>query len=94
MPTGEEAARSIAKQLGHQIVALRERRHWTTSALAQKAGLSPSNMGLIEKGERFPQLDSLVGIAVALEVESLEHLFGPILPTSEPLEIARRDEAP
>jgi transcriptional regulator with XRE-family HTH domain len=47
---------------------LREARKLSKAALAKKAGLHQTYIGLLERGERSPNLDTAKAIANALEV--------------------------
>jgi transcriptional regulator with XRE-family HTH domain len=47
---------------------LREARKLSKAALAKKAGLHQTYIGLLERGERSPNLDTVKAIADALEV--------------------------
>ena len=48
------------KDLGQRIRMLRRQNHLTQEELAEKAGISPSFMGHIERGSRVASLDTLV----------------------------------
>lgn len=57
---------------GQRIAALRERRGMTKAELAIKAGLSPSLITKIEKGENKPSLDSLEALCNVLGISVKE----------------------
>lgn len=46
----------------------REAKGFSRSALAEKAGLHQTYIGLLERGERSPTLDTAKAIATALDV--------------------------
>ncbi len=51
---------------------LREARKLSRAALAKKAGLHQTYIGLLEKGERSPNLDTAKAIATALDLSLAE----------------------
>src|SRR5947207_13381462 len=60
---------SISKtQLGHAVRQIREMRGYSQSLLAQKAGLQPNTVALIERGERGVSLDAVNKLATALAI--------------------------
>jgi transcriptional regulator with XRE-family HTH domain len=52
-----------------RVKELREAKEWNQTVLAYHAGLSPSQVSLIETGKRNPTATTLKGIADALNVE-------------------------
>ncbi len=52
----------------------RERAGLTADELAARAGIAPSDLEAIERGERAPELETLVQIAAALGVSGAELL--------------------
>lgn len=56
------------KSLGKRIAALRKESGLSQEKLADAAGIERSYMGAIERGERNPSYDKLLGIARALGV--------------------------
>lgn len=69
-------ARSLAQALGQRVADLRLRRGWTQKELGLRPGVSYGNVRAIEGGDaHFPRLDTLVALAVALGVDSLDDLF-------------------
>jgi len=61
-------------RLGKRIRALRQAKGWTQEELAGTAGLHPTYIGGIERGERNLSFDNLLKIAHALR-EPLSSLY-------------------
>jgi transcriptional regulator with XRE-family HTH domain len=68
------ARRSFGKRLGDRLRARREAHGLSQAKLAELACVTPNYVGLIERGERLPTLDTLVRLAKALDVEPGELL--------------------
>jgi len=66
--------RRLRKVFGERIRNLRLARGLTQEELAEKAGLHPTYIGIIERGEQSATLDTVEKLAKALEVE-VEDLF-------------------
>lgn len=64
----------IRKKIGDKIRQLRKLRGFTQEQLGEKSGLSYKFIGEVERGTVNPSLDSLISIAVALDV-SIKDLF-------------------
>ncbi|RSM61772.1 XRE family transcriptional regulator [Kibdelosporangium aridum] len=62
-----EAAR-IAFELGAEVRTQRERRGWSQTELAQRAGMTQSAMARFEAGGTVPTLPVLERIAAALDM--------------------------
>jgi transcriptional regulator with XRE-family HTH domain len=62
------------KALGHAVRTERLARKLTQEELAEKADLSLNWIGVIERGEQSPTLDSILQIAGALKI-SVRDLF-------------------
>ena len=56
------------------LCAERIRRELSMNRLAEKAGLSQSMISLLERGMRSPTLDTLLRVAIALDVDLSELL--------------------
>lgn len=54
-------------ELGRQIRLARTERGWTLKDLSEQAGVSVSQLSSIERGSHLPSIESLLGIAAALE---------------------------
>lgn len=59
---------------GEQIKKFREGKNWRQNELAQKLGVSNKTISGWESGNKVPNIDTLVEIAVLLDI-SLEELF-------------------
>jgi transcriptional regulator with XRE-family HTH domain len=64
----------VRAALARNIKAFRGRRNWSQADLAEKSGLSIVYLSDIERGNKWPYLDSLVKIAGAFKVEVYELL--------------------
>jgi len=67
----EAAVRAI---LALNIKTLRSRRNWSQADLAEKSGLSIVYLSDIERGNKWPYLDTMVKLANALKIEVYELL--------------------
>ena len=65
------------QMVGKRIRFFREQDGLTQAQLAEKVGLSNNYVGLIERGEKHPKIDTLNKIAQALEVK-LAEFFNPL----------------
>ena len=66
---GGDEVRSI---LAMNIKSLRRHRNWTQADLAEKSGLSIVYLSDIERGNKWPYLDTLVKLADVFKVEVYE----------------------
>jgi transcriptional regulator with XRE-family HTH domain len=69
-----EPASSFAARLGSNVRELRGHRGWTQRELAERAGLHPSAVGMVERGMRVPRADTAFRLGGALGVP-LDKLF-------------------
>jgi len=60
--------------LARNIKALRSRRNWSQADLAEKAELSIVYLSDIERGNKWPYLDTLVKLASAFKIDVYELL--------------------
>jgi len=60
--------------LAQNMKAFRGRRNWSQADLAEKSGLSIVYLSDIERGNKWPYLDTLVKLAKALNIEVYELL--------------------
>ena len=73
------ARRSFGARLGARLRAQREALGYTQAKLAERAGVSPNYIGVLERGLKLPTLDTLVLIAKALDMSPAE-LLGDVRP--------------
>jgi len=59
---------NFSKELGRKIKEIRKMKKFTQAELAWRTGTSPNFIGLIERGEKRPSLDTLIKISKRLEV--------------------------
>ncbi len=57
---------TISERFGARVRALRQMRGWSQARLAEAVDLSPNHVGVIERGEKAPTLDTIDAIATAL----------------------------
>jgi len=70
----------INDSIGKRIRKCRESKGWKQETFAEKAGLSVSYIGMIERGEKLPKLETFIVIANVLEV-SADILLADVLTT-------------
>ena len=56
------------KDLGEKIKEIRKKKKFTQEELAWKVGVSPNFIGLVERGNKKPSIDTLIKIGEALDV--------------------------
>jgi transcriptional regulator with XRE-family HTH domain len=67
-------ATEVRATLARKIKAFRGRKNWSQADLAEKSGLSIVYLSDIERGNKWPYLDTLVKLAEAFKVEVYELL--------------------
>lgn len=72
----------IAKIVGIRIRDLRNEKGWSQEELAHRAGIHPSHLGRLERGEKSPTLDSIEKVINALDI-TFEELFRYIQPANK-----------
>jgi len=72
--THRKDRRPEAEKFGALVRALREERGLTQDQLAERAGVSATYIGFIERGDNVPTLTIILQIASALRVRSSELL--------------------
>ena len=80
---------SIAKQIGDRLRSYRNQKGWSQEELAEQAGLPPTYIGQLERGEKNATLDSISKVALALNI-SLSQLFESISLSSDTTNIPSR----
>lgn len=60
---------SVAKQFGANLARARKRAGLSQEAAALRASLHRTEIGLLERGERTPRIDTAVKVAAAVGVE-------------------------
>jgi transcriptional regulator with XRE-family HTH domain len=73
----EEAVEAARQALGQRIRELRGQRDLSQEEASLRAGITPRSWSRIEHAQLNPRLDTLFGIQVALELDTLDALFGP-----------------
>jgi transcriptional regulator with XRE-family HTH domain len=71
-----DAYRAIARQLGANLRKARKRADLSQEEVGYLASIHRTEVGLIERGERMPRVDTLVKLAGGLEVRPEELLAG------------------
>lgn len=66
--------------IGKKIRFYRESKKWTQEVFAEKIGLSLTYVGMIERGEKIPKLETFIRIANTLSV-SADVLLSDVLET-------------
>lgn len=79
------------KAIGKRIKEKRLERSWSQENLSEKVGLSPVYIGMIERGEKQPKLDTFIRIANALNV-SADELLEDVLNQGYKIKISRYSE--
>ncbi len=69
-------------RMGMRIRQVRKTKGWSQEELAQKAGISMSFMGHIERGSRIMSLETFVNICEALHTNADELLWGIAHPSN------------
>lgn len=66
------------KDIGKRIREKRLEKAWNQKDLAQKAHLTETYIGMIERGEKVPKLETFIKLANILEA-SAEELLGDVI---------------
>ena len=66
--------------IGKRIRFYREIKKWSQEVFAEKLGLSLTYIGMIERGEKIPKLETFIKIANTLEI-SADLLLADVLTT-------------
>jgi transcriptional regulator with XRE-family HTH domain len=73
---GRRVDRGAAARLGRNLFMARRRAGFSQEALGDLASLHRTEVGMVEKGERLPRVDTLIKLASALGVDPGELLDG------------------
>src|SRR5215510_893052 len=73
--------KAIKAILGKNIKFLRTKKGLTQAVLAEKADISIIFLSSIERGTKYPKVDTLARIAGVLEVEVFELFKGDLVPS-------------
>jgi transcriptional regulator with XRE-family HTH domain len=65
----------VREQLGHNLREHRERVGFSQEELAELCELDRTEISLLERGLRFPRLDTLVRLSRGLKLESVAQLL-------------------
>ena len=68
------------RMIGKRIRFYRESKKWTQEKFAEKVGLSLTYIGMIERGDKIPKLETFIRIANILEV-SADMILADVLTT-------------
>jgi transcriptional regulator with XRE-family HTH domain len=74
--THRKDRRPEAEKFGTIVRTLREERNLTQDQLAERAGVSATYIGFIERGDNVPTLTIILQIASALKIRSSDLLRG------------------
>lgn len=67
---------TVGPLFGANLIHHRKRAGLSQEALGERAGLHRTEIGLLERGERTPRIDTLIKLATALEVAPGDLLVG------------------
>ena len=59
-------------EVGNRIKQLRQSRGWAKGTLATRAGITPSYIPMLEKGEKSPTIETLSAICFAFGITLVE----------------------
>jgi transcriptional regulator with XRE-family HTH domain len=74
---------SVLIALGERIRQLREGRHWSQEEFADRCGLHRTAIGLLERAERIPRLDTLLTLSKGFGI-TLSDLLRDVEKRSQP----------
>ena len=69
-----------SRMIGKRIRFYRESKKWTQEEFAEQVGLSLTYIGMLERGDKIPKLETFIRIANTLEV-SADMLLADVLTT-------------
>jgi transcriptional regulator with XRE-family HTH domain len=73
---GRRVDRGAAARLGRNVFMARRRAGFSQEALGTLASVHRTEVGLVEKGDRLPRVDTLIKLASALGVDAGQLLKG------------------
>jgi transcriptional regulator with XRE-family HTH domain len=73
---GRRVDRGAAARLGRNVFMARRRAGFSQETLGSLASLHRTEVGMVEKGERLPRVDTLIKLASALGIGAGELLEG------------------
>jgi transcriptional regulator with XRE-family HTH domain len=76
-PPDDGTMQEARRRLAERMKALRHEAKMSQREAARRGGMNQRNWSRIEQAQLNPRLDSLLRIQHALQVDSLEALFGP-----------------
>lgn len=80
-PEINDLSRQLATLLATRVLQLRTQRGWSVRTLYQRSGVSTSTQNAINNGV-LPEMSTIIRLALALDVDSIEGMFGADMPTS------------
>lgn len=76
MVDGRRVDREAAERIGRNVFLARRRAGFSQEELGALAGLHRTEVGMVEKGERLPRVDTLLKLAFSLAVPVGELVAG------------------
>ena len=73
---GRRVDRQAAERIGRNVFLARRRAGFSQEELGALAGLHRTEVGMVEKGERLPRVDTLLKLAASLVVSVGELVAG------------------
>jgi transcriptional regulator with XRE-family HTH domain len=73
---GRRVDRQAAERIGRNVFMARRRAGFSQEELGALAGLHRTEVGMVEKGERLPRVDTLLKLAASLAVPVGELVAG------------------
>ncbi len=83
-PNKRPQAIEASRQFGRRVAERRRQVGLSQEGAAERAGLHRTEVGMIERGERLPRLDTIVKLGGALEIEPCRLLDGMAWELEEP----------
>jgi transcriptional regulator with XRE-family HTH domain len=83
-PLAHSAIEDAMAALSLRVAHLREQSKMTQDQLAERAGLTQTNLSKLEHGGQHPRIDTLLRLQHAFKLRSIEELFGELPPADAP----------